>query len=289
MTDKETILRNEESMKSMSDYLSTQMHSIATNYGEGDYASISVPMTRVEQQICRQFYLTVIDGIWEKNKTENGWLEARRQFDLVLETAEKTLKQNEQAIDQDLAASHQEKTIILNVDGNLYSFQVDELKNKSMGRIPFTDMPFQNQSSTESRLHAIVHAFPSLGLIAVIDLGSAAGITMLERSNPEAPLTKSMPNDRRPLVIGIDECAVFQLGHGRVRLTINPKKCIICEENYRDFVGACGHFICCQGCADQWRNQGIGQRRCPACNQTFFGPDAIQNAAAHVMTMQNHD
>ena len=52
---------------------------------------------------------------------------------------------------------------------------------------------------------------------------------------------------------------------------------------------ATGHFICCQSCADQWRNQGIGQRRCPACNQTFFGPDAVQNAAAHVMTMQNHD
>lgn len=271
---------NNKSAASISSYISTQIGSIASDYQNGAYGSTSAQMTQNEQDSCRQFYLSVISEIYSKNQTKSGWIEARRQFDQVLEAAENTLK--EQSEETDI----KKEEIVLNVDGNLFSFQSDELKNKSIGRIPFTDMPFKNNVlNTVSRLHAIVHAFPSLGLIAIIDLGSAYGITMVERSNQEAPLTKSLPNDRRPLVIGINECAVFKMGSARV--TINPKKCIICEDNYRNFVGACGHFICCQECADRWQQQGIGERKCPACNQTFFGPGAVQNAA-HAITMLNN-
>lgn len=116
----------------------------------------------------------------------------------------------------------------------------------TIGRKSWCDVPLPSKQGV-SRCHAIVSLYDDA--LVVYDPGSFIGTRTLERSNDGDELLDSMPGARRALSFGRDETVVLEMG--MVRVTLNPRVCIVCEEQPREVVfEPCRHFTMCSVCAD---------------------------------------
>lgn len=266
----------------------SQLRSIGAYYAEQitstqhDPRQLTTCMTEVEKEAMREYYENAMIPWDLANANVNtfhqyipkidAWGKVKEQFDSVISEIEKNLP----GIDanQNTVSSPTEEDIVIRVENKNYTFKPSQ--TITVGRISLTDIPLKDISNGTSRLHAVIKRFGEQ--LVIMDVGSYSGIKLLERSNEEAPCERSKPGDRRPLIIGAKEHAIFMLGPS-VKMIINPKECILmlslqCN-GIRDFKGQCGHFICCTQCANQWANQN--QLLCPMCRAPFYGPNAASN------------
>lgn len=243
-------------------------------------------MTQQESEEFRAFYERLMEP-WDtvsqssdKALQESVWKSVLAQFDTVVTEIKQLLaKDNAEFVESE------QKEVVLRVCGTNYVMGKD-CNSKTIGRVPFTDIALASRLGGASRLHAVVHRFGNL--LAIFDVGSYSGIICLERSNSDAPCEFSVRGDRRPLLIGVDETAVFALGPS-VTLTVNPKECVIMSQSCtgtRNFKGQCGHFVCCVECAKEWRDNRAGNALCPQCREPFYGSGAEQHVE-HANTMNN--
>lgn len=254
------------------------------------------PMTNVETEAIREYYEMAMKP-WDIVAYTNdnavkldAWLKTRIQFDSIIADIESRLINQQNQHQPDHSNQPQpnqpqpnkpqpnkpEEPIVIRVNGKNWTFDSD--KTITVGRIDFTDIPLGAMANGTSRLHAIIRRFGNQ--LVVVDVGSYSGIRLVERSVDGAPCERSKSGDRRPLIIGIHEHAIFTLGPN-LRMTVNPKECVLMLSlrctGTRDFRGQCGHFICCGQCAIDWRMHSNQGETCPQCRAPFFGPAAKFN------------
>jgi hypothetical protein len=127
-------------------------------------------------------------------------------------------------------------------------------------------VPFGNAGL--SRVHAIIlHVGDS---VVVCDVGSLYGFRICERSGAQAIAQQedeSAPGRRKPLIVGLEETAMLQLGPAIAKnhVVINPKKCVVCMDKEREGTFGCGHFACCRTCAARLGHISGGFPLCPLC------------------------
>lgn len=239
------------------------------------------PMTAVETEAIREYYEMAMKP-WDAVAYTNDmatkldtWHKTRSQFDSIISDIESRLQLSNASTNE-----QKEEPIVIRINGKNWTFDSD--KTITVGRIDFTDIPLADvdvRLNGTSRLHAIIRRFGNQ--LVIMDVGSYSGIRLIERSVDGAPCERSQPGDRRPLIIGIHEHAIFKLGPN-LRMTVNPKECVLMLSlrctGTRDFRGQCGHFICCGQCATDWRVHSNQGETCPQCRAPFFGPAAEFNA-----------
>lgn len=142
---------------------------------------------------------------------------------------------------------------------------------QTIGRVPLSDIPLTDViSNGGSRLHAFIRRFGQF--VVIIDVGSFFGIKCKARSDLSSPRQHSLPKSRRPLIFKSNETVILELGS--VVAVLNPLPCNIMSSTctgYSNFVGQCGHFICCINCADAWREREMS---CPVCRGRFYGNES---------------
>jgi hypothetical protein len=82
-----------------------------------------------------------------------------------------------------------------------------------VGRLPGCDLLLPDSLGL-SRAHAIFFYIEAMNTIIVADGGSAFGFQTVWRSHDKEGLKRSVPNDRRCLQFGCDECAMLSLCPG---------------------------------------------------------------------------
>merc|ERR1719458_1936706 len=109
-----------------------------------------------------------------------------------------------------------------------------------IGRAPFNDVSLPRAVTAVSRVHVVVF---NVGLFLVLcDVGSRNGFGIVSRSSAPAgrgDADWSRTGQRRPLMVDLNETAVVSLG-GCLRVTINPKDCVVCLARPREGVFDCG-------------------------------------------------
>jgi hypothetical protein len=134
-----------------------------------------------------------------------------------------------------------------------------------------------NAHQSVSRMHAIVLAFPHLGMYVVVDMGGLFGFDTLKRSGlnedgTPKPCVSSRPNDRNVLVFAWDEIAIIKLGLSET-IAINPKECLICFERPRMVTfNNCGHHVTCGDCTTRIN-------ACPLCREPVDDSNMIRGLA----------
>jgi len=166
--------------------------------------------------------------------------------------------------------------------GTEYQFGVDQVATIGRSGNYDNDVPIADGQAI-SRIHAVILPMPESHQMVICDVGSAAGLTIVERSGQKFH-QQSVPGSRRPLLVGNHETVVLQLGptEGCRQITINAKRCVICQVKARAVEFDCGHFICCDSCTKRVHDGAFGPPLCPVCRVEVLTVTAGQ----HAVTMQ---
>lgn len=137
-----------------------------------------------------------------------------------------------------------------------YNDQIHDFSNISVisiGRYTACDVVLKEDNT--SRIHCLIFCIGDQ--LAVVDVGSAAGIVTIMRSSNEF-CDKSLPGNRKILTFNINESVTLSLDN--VKITINPRECIICMNKQRKITFNCGHYLTCYECS-------LKLTKCPTCNR----------------------
>lgn len=220
-------------------------------------SSSAVPAVRQQAAVDRrQTYLSIFD------EQERVYDNARPP---VLDWWKQPFIKSADLITSDLRAAARNQSFvqspstlfrIIHEDSNeTYEFDASQQHVILIGRRAEADVKL-TQTNGCSRLHAVIYLFPQLDKVLIVDVGSASGITMLQRRTPNAPLQHSTPSDRRNIELPFGESCKLQLGSQTIMLT--PLECIVCLSSPRSCRLECGHFVSCDDCTSQLDS-------CPVC------------------------
>jgi FHA domain/Zinc finger, C3HC4 type (RING finger) len=243
-------------------------------YSQANTAYESVPMTESQSDEARQLYLEAVECTEQTKNHEDmsvqtsGWEQTWNMFQKVISEIEARLDKPEKG---------SEESITIRIGTENYCFASDQIV--TIGSYPHCNI--QCRDPGVSRVHIVLKKMGTKWIL--FDLGSYKGIEITARTDASAPLAFSTPHHRKPLVI--DETETVSLKMGYTTVIINPKECLLmltesCTTT-RDFIGQCGHFICCTACAMHWKSQND---TCPQCRAPFFGPNSSA-ATNYVHTM----
>jgi len=131
-------------------------------------------------------------------------------------------------------------------NGRMYEF--DNKRVITVGRYQGCDIQFPDiRTSASSRLHALIFLFPESDKYVVADMGSFYGVKTEKRKEGKQ-CNHSLPKSRSILIFDWDETAI--LGMGDMKIGINPRECVICLTEPRNFTFNCGHYAVCNNCKD---------------------------------------
>lgn len=107
-----------------------------------------------------------------------------------------------------------------------------------------------------SRLHAII--IPLQDRIYLVDMGSLLGTHVTYTNEVGDGVEEHIGCFSKKYSLNFHNTACVKLVCGPSQLLINPKKCVICMNSYRNTVFSCGHFVACEQCISKIDN-------CPIC------------------------
>ncbi|ETN99018.1 hypothetical protein RFI_38470 [Reticulomyxa filosa] len=140
----------------------------------------------------------------------------------------------------------------------------DEKNALTIGRTRINDIVVEDDIHI-SRIHC--YLFKIKQSLVVLDACSLLGTYTLKRST-DSKCLHSFPNERHVLTFGLDETVHIRLG-AYCHIILNPKTCVVCQENSRSVRTKCGHSVLCSECFDKLNRSANKQKRCPLCNSTF--------------------
>jgi len=202
--------------------------------------------------------------------------DAREQLTRVAEALQADVVESRSTTIGGLAASMQPWRLHVAASSvQLFGFDGQQ-RVVTIGRAPFNDVSLPRAVTAVSRVHVVVF---NVGLFLVLcDVGSRNGFGIVSRSSAPAgrgDADWSRTGQRRPLMVDLNETVVVSLG-GCLRVTINPKDCVVCLARPREGVFDCGHFVCCRHCAGELP---LSMHVCPVCRAPIHMFQSAQCAA----------
>lgn len=156
----------------------------------------------------------------------------------------------------------------------------------SVGRLDLCDVtvPASTKANDVSRIHCWI--FNLSGGIVVVDGWSLAGTSLIDREGNDKEYPKSLPNERQAFIIPHGEAATLLIGKS-VKVTLNPKLCVVCLERPRSVRLECGHQAFCLDCMLQHLDHVPCIRACPLCRAPVLSHRIVpaEEAVCHTIAV----
>lgn len=229
--------------------MSMQSHTIGLHFKKSINATVvgnphdATKFANEGEEVIREQYCKIFDLQYLQHKDEPEWWKSE------FENAGKLLVDSFEKKD-----AIQNKKINIAYNGKMYEF--DNKRVITVGRYHGCDIQFPHSNvGASSRLHALIFLFPESDKYVVADMGSYYGIRTDKRMEGKQCI-HSLPKNRNILIFDWEEPVI--LGMGDMKIGINPKECVICLTEPRNYTFNCGHYAVCTNC----RNMIY---ECPIC------------------------
>lgn len=155
----------------------------------------------------------------------------------------------------------------------------------SVGRLDICDVTVPRSNGEDvSRIHCWI--FNLSGGIVVVDGWSLAGTSLVDREGNDKDYPKSLPHQRQAFIIPHGEAATLLIGRS-MKVTLNPKLCVVCLERPRSVRLECGHQAFCLDCMRQQSDHVRCIRACPLCRAPVLPYHIVpaQEAVCHTLAV----
>lgn len=194
---------------------------------------------------------------YEYRKSYIRLIEADNPMNTLIEIMKKIVMDNKLQLsnNNNLTIKHESKTLEFNQPVI------------TIGRLPCCTIKIKDMRI--SRIHCLVFVFDEF--IFITDPGSLCGLK-IKTYNPKNEFIIA-PKNGGVIKLARDEYFELSIYYLDSKLNLNlvvstlvfqPKICMVCMVNARDYLADCGHFTMCKNCAKQIKNKFCN--KCPVCN-----------------------